>query len=156
MTNYDKIAHLLGTAALGLITISASMKPGTIPAWLIIVCAVVAFATGTTTSPVMQKPTLGEAVDKAKIGCILLLGLALGVSSCAHAPAVVDCAMVDVAPYAEEITTDLASQNWADLDALAVTKGVPFVICLVRAFVGKTGAGPSEAFGNDWIRAHGG
>jgi hypothetical protein len=68
MTNYDKIAHLLGTAANGLIIVSASMKAGTIPAWLIIVCAVTAFATGVTTSPVLSKPTVGEAVEKAKVG----------------------------------------------------------------------------------------
>ncbi len=68
MTTYDKIAHALGTAALGLITVSASLTPGTIPAWLTIVCAILAFATGATTSPVMSKPTVGEAVEKAKVG----------------------------------------------------------------------------------------
>ncbi len=68
MTTYDKVAHALGTGALGLITISASLTPGTIPPWLVIVCAVVAFATGATTSPVMSKPTVGEAVEKAKVG----------------------------------------------------------------------------------------
>ena len=68
MTTYDKIAHALGAAALGLITVSASMTPGSIPSWLIIVASVVAFVTGTTTSPVLSKPTVGEAVQKAKVG----------------------------------------------------------------------------------------
>ena len=68
MTTFDKIAHALGTGALGLITVSATLTPGTIPSWLVISCAVIAFATGATTSPILSKPTIGESVAKAKVG----------------------------------------------------------------------------------------
>jgi hypothetical protein len=86
---------------------------------------------------------------------IALAGLC-GAFACAHVPAVVDCAAVDVGPYAAEVATDLSTSNWADLDALALDKGVPFVVCLVRAILGKTSAGPSAEFGHAWIKAHGG
>lgn len=67
MTTYDKIAHTLGLAALGLLGVSGAVRD-TIPGWLIILASVLAFATQVTTSPVMQKPTVGEAVEKAKLG----------------------------------------------------------------------------------------
>ena len=47
MSTYDKVAHIIGLAALGLLGASAS---GHIPGWLIITASVVAFATGSTTN----------------------------------------------------------------------------------------------------------
>lgn len=81
MTTYDKIAHTLGLAGNALVIMAGAGVH--LPGWLIILAGVVAFTTGVTTSPVMQKPTVGQAVEKAKIGIILILGGMLAfVSSC--------------------------------------------------------------------------
>jgi hypothetical protein len=87
----------------------------------------------------------------------LLLALSLGLTSCATTPPyvgpVVACVGVDIAPYASEVAADLIAGNYADLDALAVTKGVPFVACVIRAFLAKTNAGDASRRGSDWLVA---
>jgi hypothetical protein len=57
MTTYDRLMHLLGLIALGMLGLSAN--PGVyahLPWWLIAVATVVAFATQASTMPVVNRP----------------------------------------------------------------------------------------------------
>jgi len=59
MTTFDKVLHMLGAGAAG-VAITGATGGLAIPAWLMIVCIGVAFATGTITSPIkglFGKPT---------------------------------------------------------------------------------------------------
>jgi hypothetical protein len=57
MTTYDRIAHLLGLIALGLLGLSASPSIYShLPWWLMATASVVAFATQASTMPVVNRP----------------------------------------------------------------------------------------------------
>jgi hypothetical protein len=65
MTTYDRVAHTIGLAALGLLGASAL---GHVPGWIIILASVIAAATQATTAPIMSRPTVGDAVQASTLG----------------------------------------------------------------------------------------
>lgn len=57
MSNFDRIMHLLGTAAAGIVVVGGSGGVA-VPGWLLITAGVVAFATGATSGPMMKRPSI--------------------------------------------------------------------------------------------------
>lgn len=57
MTTFDKVKHMLGAAATGVLVVGASGGVA-IPAWLMITAAITSFATGATSSPIVGKGSL--------------------------------------------------------------------------------------------------
>jgi len=57
MTNFDRILHLVGAAASGVVVLGASGGVA-IPAWLMITAAAVSFATGTVSNPAVKQPSI--------------------------------------------------------------------------------------------------
>lgn len=92
-----------------------------------------------------------------KLLALLAIFLALPLA-CSHVqPFVgptVDCAAIDIAPYFSRVVADLTTSNFADLDALALSQGVDFVACCIKAFTSKTGTGPAVKNGHEWLKAH--
>lgn len=159
LTIYDKVAHLMGMLALGLITVAGAMSTpdaagvvhNPIPGWLMIVASVIAFATGATTKPVMNRPTVGEAVEKAKIGVVLLLGLSLGLTACTKNPpgapptpagtfghCTTDAIRTASQGILGEVTTALVTGDYVgELNKLAVTFGTAEVGCAVDLVIAE-------------------
>lgn len=109
MTTYDRVAHFIGLCCLGLLGLSANPDIYKhLPWWLIAAASVVGFAIQASTNPVMNKPTVGEAIEKAKIGIVLLFGLSLlGVSSCAHVRPIVSEIETCAGPACADIATKI-------------------------------------------------
>lgn len=85
MTTYDKLTHLLGTIATAILGAQAAgiAPKDFFPVWAVVVAWIVAEVAKATTSPVMQRPTMGQAIEKSKLPLVLLLGLSLlGAPSC--------------------------------------------------------------------------
>ena len=57
MTDFDRILHLVGAAASGVVILGASDGVA-MPAWLMITAAAVSFATGATSSPMVKQPSI--------------------------------------------------------------------------------------------------
>lgn len=143
MTLYDRIAHTIGAAALGLLGASAS---GHVPGWLIILASVVAFATGVTTNPVVgpQKPASSSAVLN-----LLFIGTVALCASCAHAALPVTtfghCSTAALETAAQgilgRVTTALATGDYVDqLATLAAEVGGAEVGCAVDLVIAEFSA----------------
>lgn len=57
MTTYDKIAHTVGQAAVGLVGAGVTMPAAHIPTWLMVVALVVISATGLSTGSALARKT---------------------------------------------------------------------------------------------------
>lgn len=161
MTTYDRVAHFVGLCCFGLLGLSANPEIYKhLPWWLIAAASVIGFAIQASTNPVMNKPTVGEAIEKSKIG-VILLGLALcGLSSCTAVPKVVstagdiavDCttqATKDVAiGLLDDVASALATKDYAGtLEAIVTRWGIEAVTCAVSE-VGSSSMHSNAATGD--------